>query len=115
MKRMILMILALSVMAVGSVSANDAVENRGPKKRGVVVTVCADPLFDLIFGNHHHDCCHHHMHKPKHHPKHHGHDRVDGHHHGGRDKHYGNRHDAPPKGDRHNNHRDNGGRPRGRW
>lgn len=114
MKRMILMTLVLSVMAVGSASANDAVNDRGPKKRGVVVTVCADPLLDLIFGNPHHDCCHHHMHKPKHHPKHHGHDRVDGRHHGGRDKFHGDRHDAPHKGDRRDNHKDYGPRGHGR-
>lgn len=118
MKRMILMTLALTIMAAGSAKANDAVDNRGPKKRGVVVTISPDPLLNLILGGAHHDCCHSHMHKPKPHPHHGKCDRIGGRHHGGKDKHNGKHdahRDAPHKGDKHNKHKDNGGKPRGRW
>ena len=111
MKRMILMTLALSIMAVGSVSANDSAESRGPKKRGVVVTICADPIVNMIVGNHHHDCCHHHLHKHHHHGKF---DRVYGHNHGSKHKIKGPRHGSSHKGDKRDNHRGNDGRARDR-
>lgn len=113
MKRMILMTLALSIMAVGSVSANDSAESRGPKKRGVVVTICADPIVNMIVGNHHHNCCHHHVHKPKHHH----HDRcekIGGHHHGDKRNIHGSRHGSSHKGDKRDNHRGNDRRARDR-
>lgn len=104
MKRMMLMTIVLSMMAVGGAKANNLSNDRGPKKRVTVVTISADPIFNLLFGGPHHDCCHHHKPKMKsHHAHHHNKCNMGGtHHHGHRDK-YG----APHHKELHKGH----GRP----
>lgn len=57
MKRMFLMTLVLSVMAMGSAMANDGSVNRGPKKSKVVIVVKPGEIAHNIFcGGPHHDC-----------------------------------------------------------
>ena len=98
MKRMFLMTLVLSVMAMGSAVANDAVSNRGPRKNRVVVVVKpGEILHDIFCCGHHHDCvrpvpprrdCHHNK----------GFDWRDDHNRGKRPSHVPHGNNRPPKG-----------------
>lgn len=58
MKRMFLMTLVLSVMAMGSAMANDGSANRGPIKKNNIVFVVnpGEIIHGLLCGDCHHDC-----------------------------------------------------------
>lgn len=94
MKRMFLMTLMLSVIAVGSVMANDNSVDRGPKKKVIVTINPCNIGPSYVCG----DCHHHVFGKPKPH-------KMDCHHgkrHDWRDDH---KHDKRPHVGPHNNNR----------
>lgn len=83
MKKMLVLTLALSVMAVGSAFANDLSANdvRGPKRVNISIVVPKDDHCCDIHHTPHHkphhkvECCHSHSHKhhgikPSHHKRH---------------------------------------------